>query len=318
MPRVRIETLARRQHGVLTRAQALAGGMTPKAVVWRVRSGDWQVLHRGIYLTHTGQITWPSRAWAALLRCGDGSALVLDAAAYVWRLQPRPPQVISVGVPDGHRKRPYDGIRVVQRTRLRVREVDGFPVTTLAQTVVDVADRPGMSVDDAVAFAARACQQRQLLPETLVAELQERGRHRMRRELLLACGEIGDGAESLPEVWFVTRVQRPHGLPAFERQVRSAGTRMDLRNGRYRVTVEVDGELFHGARFHVDRRRDRRSAARGDIPLRVSFLELDKIPCEVAVEIGQVLMQQGWPGPVLPCSPTCPAHKVTRSIKSGS
>lgn len=314
---MRIEVVARRQEGVVTRAQALDAGMTPGGIRWRLRRRTWRAVHPGVYLTNTGKVTWRVRAWAGLLRCGAGSVLVRDAAAHVWRLGPEP-RIITVGVPAGRHPTPAPGLRPVQCRRLTRADVDGFPVTRAAQTVIDIANLPGTSVDDAVALAAKACQQGKVTEEALVAELRGRRRHRLRRELLLACGEIGAGAESLPEVWFVTRVQRPHGLPAFERQVRSAGTRMDLRNGRYRVTVEVDGELFHGARFHVDRRRDRRSAARGDIPLRVSFLELDKIPCEVAVEIGQVLMQQGWPGPVLPCSPTCPAHKVTRSIKSGT
>jgi very-short-patch-repair endonuclease len=305
---MRIEVVARRQEGVVTRAQALDAGMTPGGIRWRLRRRTWRAVHPGVYLTNTGKVTWRVRAWAGLLRCGAGSVLVRDAAAHVWRLGPEP-RIITVGVPAGRHPTPAPGLRPVQCRRLTRADVDGFPVTRAAQTVIDIANLPGTSVDDAVALAAKACQQGKVTEEALVAELRGRRRHRLRRELLLACGEIGAGAESLPEVWFVIRVQRRHGLPEFERQYRSAdGRRMDLRNRSFRVIVEVDGRLWHGGqRFHSDRRRDRRAAARGDVPLRVSFLELELIPCEVALEIAAVLRRQGWPGQVTPCSPGCPA-----------
>jgi very-short-patch-repair endonuclease len=311
---MRIETLARRQGGVVTWDQALQHGMTPKQIRWRLDRGDWRRIHRGVYLTHTGPVTWRVRAWAALLRCGDGSVLILESAAHVWRLGGEP-RTITVGVPSGRHPAAAQGMRPVQRKRLTRGIVDGFPVTHLAQTVIDLADRPGSSLDEVVALAARACQQRTVTEAALVAELRSRKRHRFRRELLLACGEIGEGAESLPEVWFVTRVQRPHGLPVFERQlVAAGGKRTDLRNRRYGVILEVDGQLWHaGDRFHTDRRRDRRAAGRGDVPLRASFLELNTIPCEVAAEIGQVLLQRGWPGPMHPCSPTCPVATLLRA-----
>lgn len=300
---------ARRQHGVVSRPQALAAGLTLKQVRWRVDSGDWQRVHRGVYLTHTGTLTWHSRAWAGLLWCGSGSVLVLEAAAHLWRLERVAPAVITIGVCSGRHPRPVAGVRAVQRRRLTSTSVDGLPVTRLAQTVIDLADRPGRSLPDAIALAARACQQRTVDERALLAELQARGRHRHRRELRLALGEIGEGAESLPEVWFTTRVQRPHGLPAFDRQgVEDDGTRTDLKNSAFAVNVEVDGRLWHaGERFHTDRRRDRRAAARGEVTLRATYLDLDQRPCELAVDVGRVLQHRGWRGPVVACSPTCPA-----------
>ncbi|MCE0487959.1 type IV toxin-antitoxin system AbiEi family antitoxin domain-containing protein [Ornithinimicrobium sediminis] len=268
---------ARRQHGVVSRPQALAAGLTAKQVRWRVDSGEWQRVHRGVYLTHNGTVTWHARAWAGLLWCGSGGVLALDAAAYLWRLERLAPTVITIGMSPGRRPRPVDGVRTVQRRRLTSTSVDGLPVTRLAQTVVDLADRPECSLPEAISLAARACQQRSLDEQSLLAELRVRGRHRHRRQLRLALGEIGNEAESLPEVWFATRVQRPHGLPAFERQVvEDDGTRTDLKSREFGLNVEVDGRLWHaGERFHSDRRRDRRAAARGEVTLRATFVDLD-------------------------------------------
>ncbi|WP_289019364.1 type IV toxin-antitoxin system AbiEi family antitoxin domain-containing protein [uncultured Ornithinimicrobium sp.] len=302
--------VASRQHGVVTRAQALAAGMTAKQVRWRLHRGDWQPVHRGVYLTTTGTITWQARAWAALLRCGDGACLAMDAAAHVWRLTTLEPATITVGVPEGRHPTPVEGVAVTRRRRLLTRTVDGFPVTRLAQTVIDLADRRNGTLDDAVALAARACQRRSATQAALLEELSARRAHRWGRELRLAFGEIGEGAESLPEVWYVTRVQEPHGLPAFERQAREEdSTRTDLKNRQYGVNLEVDGLVWHaGEQFHGDRRRDRRAAARGEVTLRMTYLELDQSPCDLAVDVARTLAARGWTGTLTPCGPDCPAH----------
>ncbi|WP_169448590.1 type IV toxin-antitoxin system AbiEi family antitoxin domain-containing protein [Ornithinimicrobium pekingense] len=213
-----LDRLARRQSRVVSRAQALASGMTAARVRWRLRRGDWQQLHPGVYLTHSGSVDWHARAWAGLLRCGTGSVLLLRSASYVWRLEWTPPAELCVGVPHERHPEPMPGIRVVRRRHLDPVRVDGLPVTRLAATVIDIADRADCSVDDAVALAARACQERSVDAVALLSELEGRSRHRMRRELRLAFWEVGEGAESLPETWFEGRVRRPHGLPPFARQ----------------------------------------------------------------------------------------------------
>lgn len=302
--------VASRQHGVLSRAQALAAGMTAKQIRCRLRRGDWQPVHRGVYLTSTGVLTWRARAWAGLLWCGEGACLTTDAAAYLWRLTTAEPTTITIGVPHDRHPTPVEGIEVTRRRRLRTMTLDGFPTTRLAQTVIDLADRRDCSLDDAVALAARACQRRSVTQAALIDELSARRAHRWNRELRLAFGEIGEGAESLPEVWYVTRVQLPHGLPAFERQVQEDdSTRTDLKNRQYGVNLEVDGLLWHaGEQFHGDRRRDRRAAARGEVTLRMTYLELDQIPCDLAVDVARTLTARGWTGTITACSPDCPAH----------
>ncbi|MGH3782791.1 MAG: type IV toxin-antitoxin system AbiEi family antitoxin domain-containing protein [Pseudonocardiaceae bacterium] len=45
-----IEELADSQDGVLTRDQALRGGLTLRQVQHRVRTGKWITLHPGVYL----------------------------------------------------------------------------------------------------------------------------------------------------------------------------------------------------------------------------------------------------------------------------
>src|SRR5690606_33314605 len=107
--RVRIATeLAARQHGLVTRAQLLARGVTADAIYGDVRAGHLRPVHRGVYVY--GPLTSPlTEPMAAVLACGEGSFVSHRSAADLWQvLRQRDPQV-DVSAPH-HRGRP--GIRV--------------------------------------------------------------------------------------------------------------------------------------------------------------------------------------------------------------
>src|SRR5512134_1218343 len=76
--------------------------------------------------------------WAALLIAGPGAALSHFAAAQIWHL-PVPARRAHVTLPRRRRRRERARIRWhYQRLRAGdVRVVDGFPVATLARTVLD-------------------------------------------------------------------------------------------------------------------------------------------------------------------------------------
>ena len=76
------------------------------------------------------------------LACGAGAVLSHGSAAALWDLRRSSAAYIDVTVPSQNgRKRP--GIRIHRSSRLRPEEVtvrDGIPVTTVARTVLDMAD----------------------------------------------------------------------------------------------------------------------------------------------------------------------------------
>jgi hypothetical protein len=49
-----LRNLARDQHGILSRTQALRAGLTEDMIKFRIRSDRWRQLHPGIYATFTG------------------------------------------------------------------------------------------------------------------------------------------------------------------------------------------------------------------------------------------------------------------------
>lgn len=298
------------QQGVITRQQALDGGLTPAALRWRLASGAWQQLHRGVYLTHNGPTDWSTRARAALLQAGEGSALVNSSAAYIWRLTTTEPARLEVGVPLHRHPVTGPGITAVRRRRLTAVMVGPLRATNVAQTIVDLADDPAMRWSDVVSMAARAAQRSLVTEERILAELAQRRRHHRRQPLALACGELGSGSESVAEMLYLAKVQRPHGLPTFTQQVKDSGSgaRADFRQEQLGIIVEVDGRLWHaGDRFHSDRRRDRRAAANGVVTVRATWLDIDQEPCALARDLWAICRRRGWTEPIRPCGPRCTA-----------
>lgn len=306
------ELRARVQHGVIARAQALRAEVSPKTIECHLAAGRWQRLHPGVYLTRPGEVSWLARASAAVLKLGDGAALTLGAAAYLWGLTDRPPQVITVGMPaDRHRVRPV-GVRVRRRRRIEHRVVRRLPVTSAAQTVIDLCAVPGCTTDEAVALLAHAVRSDKVTAVELLAELGRRRCHQHRDLLRVALGDVDDGIESVAEFLFVDTVERPHGLPPLTRQAPAEGSsRRDFESTEFGVIIEIDGYLWHaGGAFHADRRRDRRAARGGRLTLRAGWVDLSAAPCELAVDIGLTLQARGWTGRLTACGPACPVARV--------
>ena len=146
-----VARIAGRQHGVVTRAQLLATGLSRDAVTRRVRSGVLHRVHPGVYRLGHRAPSVEARYLAAVLACGDGAVLSGLAAAHLFGLLRRTapaPEVTTV------KERHVRG--VVTR---RVRQLDpldrcrfrNVPVTTPARAVVDLAGVLGLE------DLARAC-----------------------------------------------------------------------------------------------------------------------------------------------------------------
>lgn len=304
-----LEALIRGQHGVVSTEQALGGGLSEDALRWRVESGRWSRLGRGLYLAQTGPIDWAGRAQALVLRAGDGAALGLGAAEYLHGVAPGPPTVITVMVPRGRRVQRLGGTRVRMRSHLEVVRRRGLPVTSAATTVLDLADVGEWR--GAVATVARWVQRRRTTVAEVTDALEARSRHRHRRVLLAAMGVVAEGAESLLEVGYVRRVERAHGLPRSTMQVRDGSLRRDFEYEVWGVVVEVDGRLGHeGEHVAVDRRRDRRTAGRGRVTLRAGWFEVEGDPCDLAVDVVLALRARGAGVTARACGPGCSVSGV--------
>lgn len=340
-----IAKLAQSQKGVITRAQALERGLSPRQIHHQVQSDRWQRIHRGVYLTNTGRVDWLARAWAALLRAGPGAALSHSAAAHVWGLDTAKPSILWIAVPEARTIVRPTGARVVRRRQFEVARRKGMAVTTVRQTVWDLTAQPGFTLDETAALLGRAAQQDLLDPDALLQLLDARGHHPMSGQLRRACADAGEGVESSLESRILHRVIRAHGLAGFELQVpvdtgppedelpveasgaerdrggavpgpavpgpavtgpaRRRRQRNDLRNRGLGIRVEGDGVAWHGGDRFHEDRRRDRQAAAAGDVTVRVTWDAVEEPCEVALDLACTMTHRGWDGTPTRCGPSC-------------
>jgi very-short-patch-repair endonuclease len=319
-----ITSIVRRQHGVVARAQALAAGVSRGAIRGSLAAGRWQRIYPGVYATFSGPIPRLARLWAAVLAAGPGAILSHQSAAELIGLLegPRTParpapargldeSPIHLTVPHGRKVVAVPGV-VVHRSR----NIDEIrhpsrepPQTRVEETVLDLAET-ARGLEEAYGFLARAVNARLTTPDHLLHAMGRRRRMRDRRLLREGLGDIAAGCRSVLELSYLRDVERAHGLPAGERDVRVArvdrGTRrrnyLDVRYRAYRVLVELDGEAAHPyhQRFR-DRNRDNAAVVAGNTPLRYGTADVAERPCAIALEVAAVLRRAGWSGEVSAC-----------------
>lgn len=309
---------------VITRRQALADGRTPAAIRHLLATRRWQRLFPGVYLAHSGSPTWRERLLAATLARGVGAVASLECALVLWGLGDREPQILTIAEPwEKHRSGRLRGVRVRRRRRLSTSRRYGIPLTSAAQTVLDVLALPGRTLDDDVALLTRAMSRGHVTVESLLAELGHHPHHPRRSTLAEVLTVAAEGFESVAEVRYVERVERPHGLPPMERQVPIDGStdgsagggrvrRLDFKDRERGIGMDIDGQLYHRGRQVRDRGRDREVAGNGEINLRAGWFEVTERPCELAVDVALVQIARGWQGRPLACGPTCPVGRHPR------
>src|SRR5690348_3631955 len=135
------------QAGLVTRTQLLGAGWSPDAIRWRVSSGRWTQMHRGVYLTMPGRRDWESWTVAALLAVGPPCCLTGVSAGQAWGLVPRPPDDelhlgdVEVLVPTGRNGANLCGVKV-RRSRhfgSRIHPTAWPPRTSAEHTAFDLA-----------------------------------------------------------------------------------------------------------------------------------------------------------------------------------
>jgi hypothetical protein len=311
-----LRDLAERQRGLVTRSQALSAGLSKDLIESWLERGRWQRRHAGVYATFTGTPDREASLWAALLRAGPGAALSCETAAELDGLQDKPGPTIHITVPASRRVTKTPGIIVHSRLMAdqAVHPVRLPPRTRIEETVLDLCDTSN-SADQAIGWLTTALGRRLTTQHLLLEAVYGRSRLRYRDDIQSILQPDMSGIHSLLEYLYVRDVEKAHRLPSGKRQAPTAGDRhrryRDVLYGEFALTVELDGKTAHpDERRWSDIRRDNETAADGLITLRYGYRDLRVTPCQVAGQVGQVLIVRGWTGRPRRCSPGCPVASM--------
>jgi very-short-patch-repair endonuclease len=277
--------------GLLTRAQALAAGMTDAALRHACRPGGcWQRLDRGVYATFTGALTARQQAYAAVLSGGSGAVLsgAYACRAYGLRYVPaiEPPLVL---VPVTSRGRASALARLQRSTRTAaVRTLDGIPLVGVEQAVLDTAAQ-SRSLQNVRALVCDSVQQRLTTPQRLAAALADAPR-RHTRLARLAVADVAAGCRSAPECELRDLIRRSRLLPEPRWNVPLPilpDVTPDAWFEQVRLVLEVDSAEHHagGLAPEQTQRRHARIAAAGWTLLPISPRRIRREPQPLLLEI---------------------------------
>lgn len=260
-----LTNFASTRHGVVSREEALACGMSASQLTRSVGKGVLLRLEPSVYGIAGAPDTWHRRARVATL--STGGLLSHDAAAANHRLDGFPQATVEVVIPKSRRVNRQD-ISVHRTTQFALAapiQVNGIPTTGLERTVLDLAGtisyrRLEHVVDEVL--RERLTSWPDLLDTWVCHSIQGRNGSGPLRRLL----EERYGETAIPDSkWnrMVGRLLESAGIgtPDYEFTVRSHDDRflgrVDLAYPKKQVAIELDSVRWHLNResFEQDPRR---------------------------------------------------------------
>ena len=290
----------------MSRQQVIDAGFEVHDLQRMLRRQELVRVHPGVYVHHTGPLSWARRAQAAVLHCAP-AALTLGSAI------PTPDESGPIHVA-------VDVRRTVQSVAgVQVHRVRGFadlvdvgsspPRLRIEHAALLCADSAASDLA-AVQVLAGVCQSGRTSPARLLAAMASR-RFRRGRWMRSVLADLAAGTESVLEHGFLTRVERPHGLPQGRRQRsdRSTGKHVhrDVAYDDLALIVELDGRLFHDNAKQRDKDFDRdldAAAVQDSLTLRITYGQVLGTPCRTADRLAALMRRRGWEGAMTPC-PEC-------------
>jgi very-short-patch-repair endonuclease len=292
----RIAELARAQHGVFSKAQAIEAGLTPHQLKHRLGTGEFVVVDTNVYRFAASRATARQRVMAA---CLAGPAVASHrSAGLLWEFPQMPDDLAEVTALRHLRRHSSDVVwhESYHLTERDVTEVDGIPVTRPVRTFLDLA----------VVLDARALEtvyfdglRRNLLSIPAIGRRAEqlgplrRGAGKVRA--LLEQQTPGERpTESVLETLFWQLV-REYELPVPTRQFRidvgDESYRIDFVYPERKLGIELLGEKFHfGDPKEVANRLRRNDLGTiGWIVLEITWDDMERRPDRVARTIRMAL-----------------------------
>ena len=299
---------ASRQHGLITRVQARDLGLSDAGVHRRLRKGEWERVHRGVFRLAGAPATWQQTLLAACLAVPGATASHRGAAA-LWGL-PNVPLRTEITASGAHQVH-LDDVTVHRSAAVAFRDRvwrDHIPVTSLPRTVLDLASVLRPEALEAVLdhlLARRRISIAQL--ESYLDGIGRRGRRgagvlaRLLKEREGRTRHVDSGLQRRVEKLAARAAE--DGLlptPVFEHPVQLANGRWrypDVAYPDYRVGIEAQSYQHHSSlqAFARDLDRTLELMAEDWMLIPVTDIQLRR---DAAGFVRLVARMLGWRGPV--------------------
>lgn len=283
------------QGGVIRLRQATDSGLTFRQIRLRVRRGVWTQIGSGLYRVFDADS--PAQLTRAAVAALPGAVASHTSAAEVHDLDraPRMPATVSVHSRTTHR---FPGVIVRRCHDLASWHtvVDtGIPTTTVARTIVDLAQdlsrqHVAMVLDSAIADRKTTITE----VDAVLRFVARRGKPGVRamRSILEARRDEPVQASVLEQI--ALRTLRSAGIEGLRVEFPipwSPHRRFDVAFPDEQVAVEWDSRRWHTQldSFEADRRRDRECAAHGWVMLRFTWNDVHDRPDDVTTIIQDVV-----------------------------
>jgi hypothetical protein len=255
----KIAAIANRAHGVVTRGELLAAGLSSNGIDRQIRKGLLIRQYPGVYRVGHAAPSVEASFVAAVKACGEGAFLRGRAGGYLLGLVKRAPARPEVWAPTERR---IEGIEIRRFRRMRkVIVVKGIPVTSVPETLVDLAT---VLTEEEL---ARACHEAgvryRTTPRQVEAVLAKNAPGAGKLRAILS----GDARVTLSELERAfLKLLRDAGLPLPQTNKVAGSKRVDCRWPNLKLTVELDSYRFHNSRYSWEQGHERRreARARGD------------------------------------------------------
>ncbi|HXW78831.1 MAG TPA: type IV toxin-antitoxin system AbiEi family antitoxin domain-containing protein [Acidimicrobiales bacterium] len=287
----------RDQHGVISRSQLNALGVSSRALRHRLATGEWeQVGHRAVRLAGS-RATPEQDLLAQCLAAGPAAVASHQSAAWLWRVADVPERhAVTLPRSVSGRRLTCDVHRPIDFP-LRIAMVANIPCTDPLRTIVDAA--AVMTSGDLELLVDRALARRIVTLEGIDAELERssrKGKHGLRalRSALKWRRSIGAAQPSVLEA-MTLRLLKQAGIKPVGVEVKAStehSYRVDimLRPG---LGLEVDGYAYHRSpeQMAEDARRRNRLYLGGTQVLVYTWRDVDHDGARLVFEVRKALSQ---------------------------
>lgn len=264
------------RHDVVSTAELLSAEVSEEQIRHLVATGFLHRIHRGVYAVGRPALSDNGRRRAAWLACGPASAVSHDSALADWEIV-RWAGRVHVSARDGRARR---GLVIHHPRSLRPEDVvsrDGYAVTSVARTLLDMAPRRSVEVVGRWIHEAGV---QGVLDRSAIWQTLERHPHHLGRRVLVAAlqAEFVVTRSGLEDAWLA--ISRRAAMPRVvgnDMVVTEAGEEeVDFHYPSLNLVVEIDSLRYHSSRWR--RRRDAEKTARlkraGFLVRRVPELEM--------------------------------------------